>query len=241
LKLLTPLAYFWTRLRKACCRGSGGLMVFGLSLLIAAGILLWPAGLRSRAAEPLPHAGKRGNLVRTATPQAVLPAVETVPSPPPTATSLPTPTPLPIPDQGLVWVENASGVYLWGSPLGNILTHLPNGSMVQLLEERAAYGNLPWIKVCSPSGEGWLLQTQVFRARESPAAYIVSQQGTYLRDRPRGAVQQLLSLGTPIMNILAAQEGAGRTWAQVEVVDGTVGWVPEEWLAAELPMGANQD
>jgi hypothetical protein len=130
---------------------------------------------------------------------------------------------------------------LWKSPQGKILTRLPNGTEVDFLDERSSYGNLPWVKVYSPSGEGWVLQTQVFRQNRDPVAYITIKEGTFLRDQPRGGVQQALSMGTPIMNILEAQEIEGRTWVQVEVLDGTVGWLVEEWLSADRPAGENDD
>jgi hypothetical protein len=130
-------------------------------------------------------------------------------------------------------------VYLWQSPKGKILTRLPNGTEVRFLDERSSYGNLPWTKVQSPSGEGWMLQTQVFRGNRNPTAYIAIQTGTYLRDQPRGGVKQALSMGTPILHILGAQEAAGRTWVQVEVLDGAVGWVAEEWLSADMPVKEN--
>ncbi len=38
------------------------------------------------------------------------------------------------------------------------------------------------------------------------------------------------------MKILEKQDTEGRTWVRVEVVDGTVGWVVEEWLSAEMPI-----
>jgi hypothetical protein len=81
----------------------------------------------------------------------------------------------------------------------------------------------------------------VFREVESPAAYIDVQDGTYLRDQPRGGIQQTLSMGTPIMSILETQETDGRTWALVEVVDGAVGWVVKDWLSAEMPVGDRRD
>jgi hypothetical protein len=94
---------------------------------------------------------------------------------------------------------------------------------------------MPWIKVRSPVGEGWILQTHVFRKRERPVAYVAVLGGTYLRDRARGGVQQAMPMGTPIMGILDSQGTGGHTWVQVEILDGTVGWVVEEWLSPELP------
>ena len=168
-------------------------------------------------------------------PQPTVEMLESAPSPTPTFPPLLTPTPLPIPKTGLVWSRNATGAYLWKSPQGKILTRLPNGTKVDFLDERSSYGNLPWVKVHSPSGDGWILQTQVFRQNRNPTAYITIKDGTFLRDQPRGGVQQALSMGTPIMNILDAQEMEGRTWVQVEVLDGAVGWVAEEWLSADMP------
>jgi hypothetical protein len=138
-----------------------------------------------------------------------------------------------------VWGRNASGAYLWQSPEGKILARLPNSTEVRFLDERSSYGNLPWTKVDSPSGEGWILLTQVFRENRNPTAYISIGDGTYLRDQPRGGVQQGLSVGTPIMNILDSQDHGGRTWVQVEVLDGAVGWVAKEWLSANMPAEEN--
>jgi len=174
-------------------------------------------------------------------PQPTAEFAEVAPSPTPTNPPLLTPTPLVIPDTGLVWCKNAAGAYLWASPEGKILARLSNGTTVKFLDERSSYGNLPWIKIHSPLGEGWVLQTQVFREFESPTAYVAIRDGTYLRDQPRGGIQQTLSVGTPIMKILERQETEGHTWVQVEVVDGTVGWVVEEWLSAGMPVGDSHD
>jgi len=215
-------------------------MFLGLGLITAAGILLWPTGNRGQAAGAL-HVVPVDRVMLPDAPLPTVAAVETAPSPTPTYPPLLTPTPLPIPDIGLVWCRNAAGVYLWASPDGKILAHLPNGTVVKYLEERSSYGNLPWIKIISPLGEGWILQTQVFREFDSPTAYVAIETGTYLRDQPRGGIQQTLSLGTPIMNIFEKQETEGRTWVRVEVVDGKVGWVVEEWLSAEMPVGDRHD
>ena len=238
--MLTPLAYLNVRLRTAFYRRRLGFLFLGLSFLVSASILLWPAGQRGQAARPL-HAVPAG---RAMIPNEPKPAVEvalTAGSPTPTFPALMTPTPLPIPKIGLVWGRNASGAYLWKSPDGKILTRLPNGTEVHFLDERSSYGNLPWTKINSPSGEGWILLTQVFRENKRPAAYITIDDGTFLRDQPRGGVQQALSVGTPILHILDAQETEGRIWVQVEVLDGAVGWVAEEWLSAELPARDTND
>ena len=243
LTMITPLAYFAVRLRNMFHKRRVGFIFFGLGLVIAAGIpsillrtgLLWPTGQHTQAAVPTDR------LVGLNAPKPAVEIVESAPSPTPTYPPLLTPTSLPIPDSGLVWGRNASGVYLWESPKGKILAHLPNGTKVRFLDERSSYGNLPWIKVYSASREGWILQTQVFREIESPAAYIDIRDGTYLRDQPRGGIQQTLSMGTPIMSILETQETDGRTWALVEVVDGAVGWVVKDWLSVEIPVGDSQD
>jgi hypothetical protein len=240
LTLLSPLAYFNARLRNTFYRRRTGFMLFGLSLGIAAGILLWPAGQSGQAAGSL-HAVPAGRLMIPKEPQPLVEISDSVPSPTPTFPPLLTPTLLPIPNTGLVWGRNASGAYLWKSPDGKILARLSNGTKVRFLDERSSYGNLPWTKVHSPSGEGWILLTQIFRENRNPAAYITIKGGTYLRDQPRGGVQQALSLGTPIMNILNAQETEGRTWVQVEVLDGAVGWVAEEWLSDDLPTDQNDE
>jgi hypothetical protein len=83
--------------------------------------------------------------------------------------------------------------------------------------------------------------TQVFRETRNPVAYIRIEEGTYLRDQPGGGVQQALSTGTPIMNIQEIRQDKGRTWVQVEVLDGSVGWVVQEWLSAEMPTGEKAD
>jgi hypothetical protein len=209
------------------------------SMLLRAG-LLWPTGQHTQAVEPL-HIVPTDRLAGLNAPKPAVAMVESAPSPTPTYAPLQTPTPLPIPDSGLVWGRNVAGVYLWESPKGKILAHLPNGTKVRLLDARSSYGNRPWIKIASPAGEGWILQTQVFREVESPAAYIDVRDGTYLRDQPRGGIQQTLSVGTPIMNILETQETEGRTWALVEVVDGAVGWVVQDWLSVEMPVADRQD
>ncbi len=210
-------------------------MLFGLSLVIASGVLLWPAGHSSQAAGSL-HVVPADPLMISTTQQPTAEMANPMLSPTPTFFPL-LPTPLPIPNTGLVWGRNASGVYLWQSPESKILARLPNGIQVRLLDERSSYGNLPWTKVQSPSGEGWILLTQVFRENRNPTAYITIEEGTYLRDQPRGGVQQVLSMGTPIMNILESMDDRGRTWVQVEVLDGAVGWVAQEWLSAAMPVG----
>jgi hypothetical protein len=215
-------------------------MFLGFGLIIAAGILLWPAGNSGQAAEPL-HVVPADRFMVANAPKSAVEITESAPSPAPTFPPLQTPTPLPIPDTGLVWGRNAAGGYLWKSPEGKILAYLPNGTVVRFLEERSSYGNLPWIKIYSPSGEGWILQTQVFREFESPTAYVAIQDGTYLRDQPRGGIQQTLSVGTPIMSILETRETEGRTWVLVEVVDGTVGWVVEKWLSPVMPGADSHD
>ena len=236
LALLTPLAYFNIRLRSALYQRRTGFVLFGLSLVIASGVLLWPAGHSSQAAGSL-HVVPANRLLISTTLQPRVEMANTRPSPTPTFPPLLTPTTLPIPDTGLVWGRNASGVYLWQSPESKILTRLPNGTQVRLLDERSSYGNLPWTKVQFPSGEGWILLTQVFRENRNPTAFITIEEGTYLRDQPRGGVQQVLSKGTPIMNILESMDDRGRTWVQVEVLDGAVGWVAQEWLSAAMPVG----
>lgn len=240
LTLLSPRAYFIVRLRNTFYRQRTGFVLFGLSLGVAAGILLWPAGQSSQAAGTL-HAVPAGQLMIPKAPQPLVEISVPAPSPTPTFPPLLTPTSLPIPNTGLVWGRNSGGVYLWESPQGKIRARLPNGTKVRFLAERSSYGNLPWTKVHSPSGEGWILLTQIFRENRNPAAYITIKSGTYLRDQPRGGVQQALALGTPIMNILEAQETEGRTWVQVEVLDGAVGWVAEEWLSGDPPSGENAE
>ena len=240
LTLLTPLAYINARLRSAFYRRRGSFLFLGLSFVVASGVLLWPTRQRSQAAGSLP-AAPADRLMIPSEPQPSVERAESTPPPTPTFPPLQTPTSLPIPHSGLVWGRSAPGVYLWKAPEGKILTRLPNGTEVRFLEERSSYGNLPWIKVYSPSGEGWILLTQVFRENRNPAAYITIKDGTYLRDQPRGGIQQVLSMGTPIMNILRAQETEGRTWVQVEVLDGVIGWVAEEWLSADAPAGKNDD
>lgn len=215
-------------------------MLFGLGLVFAAGVLMWPAGQSSQAAGSL-HTVPMDRIMISYASQPTVEHLELVPSVTPTFPPLRTPTPLPVPHTGLVWGKNATGVYLWKAPEGKILTRLPNGVQVNFLDERSSYGNLPWIKVNSPDGDGWVLQNQVFRKYECPAAYVAISAGTFLRDQPRGGVHQALSLGTPIMKILDAQETEGRTWVQVEVLDGAVGWVAEEWLSADMPVGENDD
>lgn len=240
LTLLTPMAYFHVRLRSMFYRRRVGFMVFGLALVISACILLWPSGQRTQAAGS-PHILSADHLVTSNEPAPTFTFVESVPLP--TSTDLPpsTPTPLPIPDSGVVWASSTNGVYLQESPESKILAHLPNGTKVRFLEGRAWYGNLPWIQVASPFGEGWILQSQVFRAGEDPVAYVAIREGTYLRDQPGGGVQQILSMGTPIMRILETQDMEGRTWAFIEVVDGSLGWVVRTWLSAEMPLDDHND
>jgi hypothetical protein len=234
LTMLTPLAYIRARLVSALRKRRVGLMFLGLCLLAAACILIWPASRGGQAAGTLHDVSVTGAMLPTATRSAVGMA-ESASPPTPTLPPLWTPTPLPVPDTGLVWSRNAAGAYLWESPEGGILALLPNGAVVTILEARSSYGNLPWIKVRSPAGEGWIIQTHVFRKGERPVAYVAVAGGTYLRDCARGGVQQALPLGTPIMGILDAQENGSHTWVQVEVLDGTVGWVVEEWLSTEMP------
>jgi hypothetical protein len=210
-------------------------MFLGFGLIIAAGILLWPAGNRGQAAGPM-HVIPVDRVMLPVSPQITAEVAETAPSPTPTYPPLLTPTALSIPNVGLVWCRNAAGVYLWKSPEGNILARLPNGTVVRILEERSSYGNLPWIKINSPLGEGWILQTQVFRKFESAIAYVAIDGGTYLRDQPSGGIQQMLPVGTPIMKFIEEQETEEHAWVRVEVVDGTVGWVVEEWLSVEMPI-----
>ena len=238
--MLTPLAYFNACLRSAFYRRRIGCLLFGWGLVIAAGIFLWPVDHSSQAAGS-PHTVPTDRLMISNMSQPTAEHLESVPSLSPTLPPLLTPTPLPIPTTGLVWGKNAAGVYLWQAPEGKILTRLPNGIQVNYLDERSSYGNLPWIKVSSANGDGWVLQNQVFRKNKRPAAYVAIDQGTFLRDQPRGGVQQALSRGTPIMKILDAKETEGRTWVQVEVLDGAIGWVAKEWLSTELPVGENAD
>jgi hypothetical protein len=101
-----------------------------------------------------------------------------------------------------------------------------------MLEERSSYGGLPWIKVKYPAGEGWLLQTQVYRQSEPPVAYITPRGGTNLRDRPQGGIEQVLFDGTPILSVGDTAQVGGLTWVEVEVLDGAVGWVVAEKLTS---------
>jgi hypothetical protein len=216
-----------------------GFLLFGLSLVVASGVLVWPTGHSSQAAGS-PHTAPTDRFIAPSEWQPTTAMTVSMPSPTPTFPPLLTPTSLPIPNTGLVWGRNVSGAYLWQSPDGKILTRLPNGTEVHFLDARSSYGNLPWIKILSPSGEGWVLLTQVFRESRNPVAYISIKDGTYLRDQPRGAVQQALSMGTPIMKILAIQEHSGRTWAKVAVLDGTVGWVAQDWLSENRTAEENE-
>ncbi len=161
LMMLTPLAYFSVCLRSALRRRRVGLIFLGIGLILAAGIpsrllrtdLPWPAGNRGQVAGP-PHDVPTDRLILPGALQPTVEIAETAPSPTPTDPPLLTATSFPIPDDGLVWGRNAVGVYLWESPKGKILARLPNGTVVMFLEERSSYGNLPWIKVYSPLGEG---------------------------------------------------------------------------------------
>jgi hypothetical protein len=240
LTLLTPLAYFHARLRNTFYRRRVGFLCFGLALVISACILLWPTSQRTQAAGS-PHILPSDHLVVLNEPDPTTAIVEPAPAPIPTEIPAPTSTPFLIPETGLVWDRNAPGAYLWESPEGNILAHLPNGTKVRYLEGRSSYGNQPWTQVTTSAGEGWILDTQVYREAEDPVAYVVLQEGTYLRDQPGSGILQTLPMGTPIMGILEIQDVEGRNWALVEVVNGADGWVVEAWLSAEMPLGEPHD
>ncbi|MGD2157180.1 MAG: hypothetical protein PVG32_09925 [Anaerolineales bacterium] len=234
LSLLTPLAYFKLRLAGALRKRVPALTFLGMCLVIAAFILLWPTDRRIRAAgsfHPAPADLSISSI--TSTPADGIAESET--SPTPTFPPAVIPTPITVPDSGLIWSKKATAAYLWESPEGKILTPLPNGTAVKLLDERQFYGNMPWIRIQSPKWEGWILQTQTFRTSDLPVAYVAIEEGTYLRDRPRGGVQKALPVGTPIMGFMGTQDAGGRTWVQVKLLDGAVGWVVEVLLAEEQP------
>lgn len=234
LTLLTPLAYFKLRLAYGLRKRMPALMFFGMCLVIAAFILLWPTNRSSLAAGSL-HPVSAGPSISLIVSTSADEGVETEISPTPIYPPVIVPTPITVPDTGLIWSKKSAGTYLWESPKGKILTLLSNGTVVKLLDERRSYGNLPWIKIQSPVGEGWILQTQTFRAWDLPVAYVAIDGGTYLRDRPRGGIQRALPVGTPIMSFLDAQEAGGRKWVQVRVPSNEVGWIVEALLSDEQP------
>jgi hypothetical protein len=234
LTMINPLSYHLARLRRWVYHHRTGLVLLAICLGISVGLLLRPSRQSSLAADFYPITPTIQFGVEEQ-PQVILQTVEILPSNTPTPLPQSTPAVLPTHENGIVWSVTSPSVYFWEAPEGTILTRLQNGTSVRLLGERSSYGNLPWIKIESPSGEGWLLQTDVFREERQPTAYIAIVTGTFLRDRPRGGVQQMLPMGTPIMAIMDNIELDNRVWVQVEIVDGTVGWVVEAWLAEHQP------
>jgi hypothetical protein len=114
---------------------------------------------------------------------------------------------------------------------------LPNGRVVKFLGERQVYGNVHWVKIQNASGEGWLSWSHIHRVSDLPVAYVADEKWTYLRDRPRGKVLTVLTVGTPIMRIFASQKVEGQSWVQVELLNGAVGWAIEELLVNEQSFG----
>ena len=229
--MLTPFGYYKFCLVGAFRKRKSTLVFSVFCLIIACVILFTPPSQGGEAAGDVSHMSVDGVLLQD--PYLAVEMVERKLTPTPTFPLSLTPTPLSVPDTGVVWNQKADGAYLWESPDGSILTMLPNGSVLKFLGERQAYGNVHWVKVQSPDGEGWISWTHVYRVSIFPVAYIAHGEWTYLRDQPRGRVQQVLTVGTPILRILDSQELDGHSWVQIELLNGAVGWTIEALLVDE--------
>jgi len=172
------------------------------------------------------HARVVGVIEPTITPAAgVTPPPATEPAPPPS------PTPLPIPKTGIIWNPNGTSIYLYSEPGQGILRAITNGSFVTLLDEFAAYGNLPWTRVEFGGETGWLSAADVHRLRFEGGIFsqVDLSVGAYLYTKPQGQSIFWLPPGTPLRFLDAAG-----SWAHVTALNGETGWVLLERLADDL-------
>jgi len=124
---------------------------------------------------------------------------------------------VPIPKTGVIWAQTNTSVYFYKELGLEILGDIPNGQFVQLLDEFAAYGNLPWTQVTFDEQTGWVEATKVFRLRfEGETFYHVSApEGSYLYTAPQGQQIGGLPAGTPLRF-----EQANEAWKEVSTLDG---------------------
>jgi len=152
------------------------------------------------------------------------------PTPTPTGTPLPTmaPTPEPSPTpspQNLVWAPDTVGAYLRDSPNGTILALIPNGDSLEVSDQVEKMGGVFWYQVWYGGQSGWVVADYVHQFTNPSFLVVASEAGAYLRDAPQGQVLSWLSQGTPIEWVLQELDGDAFIWAQVELPDGSVGWV----------------
>ena len=200
--------------------------------LWALGALIWLFAPKAQAsANPIPkRSGQHAVIIER---QIQAPPALTI-TPTPTATvefalrTPPSPTPLPIPKTGVIWAQTSARVYLYEEPGKEMLGDIPNGQFVHLLDEFAAYGNLPWTQITFAGQTGWVEATKVFRLRfEGETFYNVSApEGSYLYTAPHGQRIVWLPEGTPL-HFEQANEG----WIEVSTLHGQTGWILSENIA----------
>jgi hypothetical protein len=130
----------------------------------------------------------------------------------------------------VIWNQENTGTYFWEAPGKEILTQLPNGTIVILLEDWMAYGGLGWAFVEFDSRTGWVNVVDVFRValQEGGFSRVVDKEGTYLYSQPQAQRLAWLSPGTPVGLGQEIQVVNGLTWVRAVLLNGTEGWVKEE-------------
>lgn len=150
---------------------------FGTAVLLIAAMLFIGAastGIAMRAQLAIPTHTPTPTLTPTITPTQTPTSTATItPSPTltPTQTPSPTltpthtpipPTPTPTPVFGIVNVPGFDGGRLRDAPLGNTITILPNGTVVQILPDPVTLDGVQWLHVITEDGiEGWIVAVLV--------------------------------------------------------------------------------
>ncbi|HUF39246.1 MAG TPA: DUF389 domain-containing protein [Anaerolineales bacterium] len=150
---------------------------FGTAIMLIAGMLALGAastGVAVRAQLAIPTHTPTATLTPTATPTltpsptaTITPTPTLTPTQTPTPTRTPTetpvpPTPTPTPVFGIVNVPGFDGGRLRDAPLGNAITVLPNGTVVQVLDDPVVLGEVTWLHVITEDGvEGWIVSVLV--------------------------------------------------------------------------------
>jgi hypothetical protein len=153
------------------------------------------------------------------------------PTPVPTFTPQPTATPLAIPVTGVVWNPTGEGIYLWQTPGKNILAWLPNGTVLQFLDEWQPYGGLAWARLSFDGQEGWVDAPKILRlAIPEAGVTLVTGEGGYLYTQPQGQKITWLTPGTPVQFYADSQSIEQQGWVQVTLPDQQTGWLQQTLL-----------
>jgi hypothetical protein len=138
---------------------------------------------------------------------------------------------LQIPATAVIWNRTAAGSYLYETPGGQILMHIPNNTWVELLDVWSDKGTVPFGLAVVSHTEGWLDMRHVHRMPQpsTPVIQVKPLEGVFLYDRPGGQAGLWLSPGTPLLPH-RSESSAG--WHEINLlVGGLRGWLPSERLS----------